>query len=369
MDAVRATVTAGGHGGRGGSIKSPTAGIVTGEGVMEENKSLFSGLVERESRDRRFSALQAALDAKENAMRTGSVWDAARPGGRGWNNGTSSPPPPIEPAIPVGQYLSMSDPTTQTHVDDIIRTITITDASMLPSQSQFMAAVRCGGVSPSSSFCTTDMLCPVPKALLTKRSKRCSQCSRYVIRTQANPSAPFRLNKAAISTLPTFYLVSALPVGAAVEKKPGVLSGAALDVRFPPASAGMTLNVELELVNVLEQTPITLQFVFSKSDPEDTLEILSPDLETTLPGYDEFAEEETGSSADLSEEAQAHPCIIRRKAHKVTLRLEARVRPHGDEIGAASRCSFDMCMTTPSMTQPMLTHPVFFLGYLARAPS
>lgn len=117
------------------------------------------------------------------------------------------------------------------------------------------------------------------------------QCKRYLVRTQLNPSAPFRLNNSAMwgsthhlirflisffqliqfllirNFLPRIILISLYrPTTDEVVLHPDIES------RFPRLKAGEDVLLEFEFANMLDGIPVDVKFSFA-STPDDTVDV------------------------------------------------------------------------------------------------
>eukprot|EP00922_Rhytidocystis_sp_ex-Travisia-forbesii_P007904 GHVS01011680.1.p1 GENE.GHVS01011680.1~~GHVS01011680.1.p1 ORF type:complete len:737 (-),score=127.26 GHVS01011680.1:58-2268(-) len=150
----------------------------------------------------------------------------------------------------------------------------------------------------------TSLLLPVRRRLSARRSHRCRECNKYVIKSQMNPSASpyFRLNHSAAFFVPHFFprpfaLVS-LPSDPSQSLEDTTLGDSTWtheELKTPTSpvvAAGSILWVELLCVNFLA-SPLVLTLRFDgamQSEPGD-VEVLAASFVTGVGPYDEMEDD------------------------------------------------------------------------------
>lgn len=293
-----------------------------------------------------WKATQSLLDTKQNRIKTFSVWDLQVPGLMDLLDRDGETP---GLRIFAQELLDMSKQSSAQMLARLKTSIEITDLKNVPTQEQRLVAGR------RDPLLHVDQLLPTPKPLLTKRSRRCGTCKRYLVRTQLNPNAPFRLNNSAINFLPRIVIIglhSLTPLDFIFPPN--------LESRFPRLKAGEEAFLEFEFSNTLDGIAVNLKFDFS-SAPDDTIEITTSGFETTVAGYDELLDEGDSSARIEVLQSSENQAIRHRQQHCLRFRFQVKVNP-ATPPNSIAKCSFKLQFTPTTTLGPLSLEPVFVLG-------
>ncbi|PFH33633.1 hypothetical protein BESB_078490 [Besnoitia besnoiti] len=233
------------------------------------------------------------------------------------------------------------------------------------------------------------LLQPVRKRLLTRQSKRCRTCQKYVVKTQVSPNAvpPLRLNSAAALLLPLMYpriRDSAVLLGKITDVEIGVVNPAELPMLLkvhvnhgapeedPEGDGRHCLSPGAAVYDPGYGSPRGRKGPGGVGDEDagfmavrknwQTLDIFTKDFEVAVDPYDEMLEEFNDEVGELRVDDDP-TIVLARKGNSVCLRI--RVRPKAWALQHVAACCITVDISIAGDASPIRACYVLCLGRVA----